>query len=342
MPADDLPTALGAAFSVSAARRAGVSRSRLRRRDVRTTFHGARAVSGASLVPDAAADAGRAYPRSAEATRIHERAAQYAPVMKDGAFFSGVTAAVLWDAPIPARKFRSFDDQPPEIDPDVLEVAVHWPKRAPRTTGIRGRAVRIGLANATRHPVSKLLLASPASTWATLAPVLRHPYDLIAVADHFVHRTRPPHSVPNRRVPLPLSSIAQLAAAMNAGRREGVALLRAALPRVRTGAASRTETWTRLTLVDGGLPEPMLDHDVFDSVRRFLARVDMAYPQWKIAIEYEGAHHNTDERWEADIDRYAQLEAEGWIIIRVTHTMLFVTPDTLVERVRDAIARRTR
>ena len=38
MTADELPAALGAAFSVSAALRAGMSRSRLRHRDVELTF----------------------------------------------------------------------------------------------------------------------------------------------------------------------------------------------------------------------------------------------------------------------------------------------------------------
>ncbi|GAA3768043.1 hypothetical protein GCM10022240_20580 [Microbacterium kribbense] len=284
MPADELPTALGAAFSVRAACSAGVSRSRLRRRSMERTFHGARAVPGAPLVADAAIDARRAYPRIAEAMRIHERAVQYAPVMKEGAFYYGITAAVLWDAPIPTRMFRSVGGQPPEIDPDVLEVAVHWPKRAPRAAAINGRAVRPELTNTIRHPVSQLLVATPASTWATLAPVLRHPYDLIAAADYFVHRARPPHSRPEQPVAVPLASTKQLTTAVNAGRREGIALLRAVLPRVRSGSASRTETWARLTLVDGGLPEPLLDHDAFDAVGRFLARVDMAYPQWKDSV----------------------------------------------------------
>ncbi|WEG09223.1 DUF559 domain-containing protein [Microbacterium horticulturae] len=129
---------------------------------------------------------------------------------------------------------------------------------------------------------------------------------------------------------------------MDAGRRRGIHHLRDALPRVRTGSASRPETWTRLTLIDGGLPEPVLDHDVLDHAERFVARVDQAYPQWKIAIEYEGAHHNTDQQWESDIERYARLEAAGWLVIRVSRTLLFQHPDLLVARVRDAIVRRSR
>lgn len=342
MQPGELPPTLGVAFGVGAARRAGVSRSRLRGRDLERTFYGTRAVAGASLVADEADDAKRAYPRSAQAKRVHERAAQYAPVMSNRAFFTGVTAAVLWDVPLPPWLFQSLGVDGLLWDPDVLEVAVHWPARAPRGIGVSGHAVRPQLVRTVTHPVSRLRVASPASTWATLAPALPHPYDLVAAADHFARVIRPPHSRPRESMPAPLATITQLTAVVAAGRRTGVRRLQTALPRVRTGSASRPETWTRLTLVDAGLPEPVLDHDVFDGLGCFLARVDMAYPEGKIAIEYEGTHHSAGAQWERDIDRYAALDAEGWLVIRVTRAMLFRNPDKLVARVRHAIARRSR
>ncbi|UUT36104.1 endonuclease domain-containing protein [Microbacterium elymi] len=252
---------------------------------------------------------------------------------------------MLWDAPVP-RGLLAADRDPeqprPAFDPDVLEVGVFWPDRAPRGAGIRGHAIRPGLVWTVTHPVSGLRLTSPASTWAMLAGQLPHPYDLVAIADHFVRVQRPPHSRSWEDVPPPSATIDQLAAAVHAGRRRGITELRDALARVRTGAASRTETWTRLTLVDAGLPEPVLDHDVFDSHGRFVARVDMAYPEWKIAIEYDGTHHNDGQQWEHDVDRLARLEDEGWRVIRVTRTLLFAHPATMIARVRAAIAQRTR
>ncbi len=169
---------------------------------------------------------------------------------------------------------------------------------------------------------------------------LPHRYDLVAVADYFCRVARAPGGLSGRAVAPPLATIGQLEAALAAGRRAGAAELRAALGRVRTGASSRTETWTRLTLVDAGLPEPLLDVDVFDDVGRFLACVDMAYPRWRIAVEYEGTHHSSGTQWESDVDRYAGLEAAGWRVIRVTRSILFRTPATLVGRVRGAIADR--
>ncbi|WP_243062356.1 endonuclease domain-containing protein [Humibacter sp. RRB41] len=113
--------------------------------------------------------------------------------------------------------------------------------------------------------------------------------------------------------------------------------LRDALARVRTGSASRTETWTRLTLVDAGLPEPVLDYDVYDEHGMFLGCVDMAYPELRIAIEYDGQQHRTDSRqWMKDIDRIDRLVEEGWRVIRVTSSLLFQHPEELARRVRAA------
>ena len=95
-----------------------------------------------------------------------------------------------------------------------------------------------------------------------------------------------------------------------------------------------------MTLVDDGLPEPLLNFDVFwDGV--WIARVDLAYPELKIAIEYEGAHHQTDPNVFADdIARRELMEAAGWLVIRVIADHLR-QPDRLANRVRRALIERT-
>jgi very-short-patch-repair endonuclease len=98
------------------------------------------------------------------------------------------------------------------------------------------------------------------------------------------------------------------------------------------------ETWLRLTLDDAGLPEPTLDHDVYDD-DRFLGCVDLAYPDMRIAIEYEGDHHRTDAaQWQRDVEKHDDLVRAGWRVIRVTRTALLTTPATVVARVRHALA----
>lgn len=339
MPHPELPSSLGDAFSVVSARAAGVSRSRLRSRDLQPTFYGARARS-----TPRDPESGRTYPLSPHILRVHERARHYAPLLADDAFYSHFTAAVLWEVPLPDRLFGRLGEPvvSPAFDPEIIEVSVVWPHRAPRGSGVRGHAVRPNMAHATVHPISGLRVATPATTWAMLAGRMPHPYDLVAAADHFVRVARSPFHAPAARVDPPLTTIAQLAAALEAGRRRGAAQLREALGRVRTGSHSRTETWTRLSIVDAGLPEPDLDHDVFDDHGMFLGCVDLAYPRWRIAIEYEGTHHSSGAQWESDIDRYARLEDAGWKVIRVTRRMLFRAPGMLHQRVRAAIAERSR
>jgi very-short-patch-repair endonuclease len=93
--------------------------------------------------------------------------------------------------------------------------------------------------------------------------------------------------------------------------------------------------------VDAGLPEPVLDHDVYDGAGVFVGCVDLAYPELRIAIEHEGDHHRLDTRqWNRDIAKHDRLAELGWRVIRVTKSMLFEDPGLLVSRVRSALRAR--
>ncbi|MFG6403983.1 endonuclease domain-containing protein [Microbacterium sp. P04] len=310
----ELPPSVGEVFAVVEARRAGVTASRVRAADLSRPFRGVRRLTSG------------AKPESPEAA-VLAAARAFGACLTGHQFYSHVTSAVIWGFWLPAALVR----------PDVLDTAVFSPRRNPRGAGIRGHEIAPSLATRTIHASSGLPTASPASTWAMLGAVLSHPYDLIAAGDAAVRTPQHPADPP------PLTSIAQLAAASGAGRRVGIGALREALARVRTGSSSRPETWTRLTLADAGLPEPELAWPVYDRDGIFIGRVDLAYPRWKIAIEYEGAQHLLDAgQWRRDIERYERLTAEGWLVIRVTKEELFTTPASLVARVRRAIARATR
>ncbi len=123
------------------------------------------------------------------------------------------------------------------------------------------------------------------------------------------------------------------------GRFRGSATIREALGRAREKVESPKETETRLMIVDHGLPEPVVQHEEYDG-SRLVARVDLAYPQWRIAIEYEGDGHRVDqEQWRRDIRRQRDLEDRGWIVIRLTQADLRFPGDFLA-RIRGAIASR--
>ena len=140
-----------------------------------------------------------------------------------------------------------------------------------------------------------------------------------------------------------MASLATVTAAVVAGRRVGRPALRVALERLRTGSSSRPETWCRLLLVDAGLPEPQLDVDVYDERDgEFIGCVDLAYPELRIAIEYEGDQHRTSPaQWQRDIDKYDRLAAAGWRVVRVGRDQVFGSGQTFVTRVKRALRERT-
>jgi len=310
----------GPAFTTSAGRRAGLSRRDLDSDMFERPFTGLRAMR--------TADSDETDPEASREERrqrmIVRRALQYSVYMAEGEFFSHTTAAVLWSLPLPW------------LETDIIHVSVCAPDRAPRGRGVRGHQLAGHAVALRRHPEHRVALSSPAATWALLGTALRHPYDLVAVADAAlrVDRVAGPHG---SVVAPALASLAQLEAAIPF-KRKGVVALREAVTRARPGVASRPETWMRLTLVDAGLAEPETDVDVYTDAGTFIGCVDLAYPALKIAIEYEGDHHRTDKaQWDRDIEKHDALVRAGWRVIRVTARMLFCEPGRLVALTRGAI-----
>ena len=67
----------------------------------------------------------------------------------------------------------------------------------------------------------------------------------------------------------------------------GVRTGRRRLQEVEPLTESVMETRTRLVLVDGGLPRPVAQFVVYDADGCFVARLDLAYPEVRVAIEYD-------------------------------------------------------
>ncbi|RLK52417.1 DUF559 domain-containing protein [Microbacterium telephonicum] len=320
MTAAELPASLGSVFTVADAAAAGVARSRLRARDLRTPYRGVRITGGHPLF----APAGDPDHEARRAAML-ARAAALRGVMTETQFFTHAAAAVIWGFPLPA--WLLADARP-------LDVGVFAPLRHPRRLGVAGHQVLPGHAHVTRHPVSGVQVTTPASTWVMLGAHLGV-WDLVAAGDFVV------------REPMfggddgSLATIAQLECLAGAGRRVGVKRLREALPLIRTRSASATETRCRLVLTGAGLPEPQLNHELRDPSGMLLAVLDLAYPERRVAVEYEGAHHLLDSvQWSKDITRYEMLAALGWTVIRVTSAQLHGDAAGVVARVRRALAAR--
>lgn len=161
-----LPAEIGQHFSTAQALAAGVTRRRLRAKDLSRPFHGARRGPASE---DEEADEEDISPLSIDRARraaTLELARAYSTVMPAGSFFAGRTAACLHGVP---------------IDPGpVLEVAAFLPGHGPRGRGIRSRKVAPHLATVVE--VDGLPVSSPSSTWAMLGRDLSE-RELIIVGD---------------------------------------------------------------------------------------------------------------------------------------------------------------
>jgi hypothetical protein len=118
----------------------------------------------------------------------------------------------------------------------------------------------------------------------------------------------------------------------------GIVQLRRVVELMDGGAESPQETRTRLLLIAAGFPRPRTQIVVADEDGSFVARVDMGWDEWKVCVEYDGPQHWEDPRQHAaDIDRLAELAAQGWLIIRVSRDLLRIRPRVFLARTRDAM-----
>ena len=100
-------------------------------------------------------------------------------------------------------------------------------------------------------------------------------------------------------------------------RRRGVVQLRRLVALADKLSESPGESWTRLCILDDGLPPPELQHWVCEGTREIF-RLDLAYPKHRVAIEYDGRdYHDSPEQRRRDNERRAWLRARGWTIIVV-------------------------
>jgi very-short-patch-repair endonuclease len=93
---------------------------------------------------------------------------------------------------------------------------------------------------------------------------------------------------------------------------------------------SRPEIRMLRVLRVGGLPAPTQQHWVKFGTDRF--RLDLAYPEAKVAIEYDGWDaHRSRGSFDSDRRRDRILQLAGWVVLRITSQ----TPDAeIVETVR--------
>jgi hypothetical protein len=232
-------------------------------------------------------------------------------LLRPDQFFSHTTAAGLWGAPLPNRVREE------------VHVSTAGSAALMRRPGVTGHRARTDVPRTTGFGTR---LSTPEQSWWECASVLTV-RELVAVGDALVGWA-------------PRTTIDGLAAAIRPGHRH-VRVARAALELVRVGAESPMETWFRLAIVDAGFPEPELNVDVHDAEGVFLGRVDMAWPEQRIAFEYDGDHHRDQDVFRYDHRRDNGFVVSGWLVVHAT-ALDAARPALVFERLRQAFAVRAR
>lgn len=106
------------------------------------------------------------------------------------------------------------------------------------------------------------------------------------------------------------------AAIQQAGRR-GIVAVRDLIPLADARAESPMESAARLAMIDGGLPMPELQYEIVDGNGE-LRRLDFAWPEARVAVEYDGIDWHTEpDALRNDRRRRLALQDVGWTVIAI-------------------------
>jgi len=126
--------------------------------------------------------------------------------------------------------------------------------------------------------------------------------------------------------------------------RTGVGRLRRVLDEGYTAAAIPDSRWNRMVgqlLEDAGLPTPKYEHEVFGPTSAFVARVDLAFPRRRLAIELDSRRwHDNSTSFREDPRRRNRLQLAGWQVLSFTWADYADTPVALIGAVRSALQQR--
>ncbi|WP_130506413.1 hypothetical protein [Microterricola gilva] len=295
----------GAAFRTAATGHHGLTPGRLRSRELDAPFHGVRTLG-------------------IRADNVFDRCLSYEPLLARNHVFCAQTAAALLGLPLP-RSLRA----------DTRLHVGALGGQGPRRAGVIGH--RLPIDTPCADSVGGFTVTDAASTWCQLAAALSRE-ELTAAGDFILSGIRRPGGGRSDA----LAQLEELRAAVSRhGAGRGATALRWALEHVRVGVDSPQETRLRLALVAHGFAEPVIGFPVAVDHGTLTLHPDLAWPDLRLAIEYEGdEHRESKRRFRADIRRREKFEAAGWRVIRVTADDLGEELRAFITRVRAIVAGR--
>ncbi|HEX2704273.1 MAG TPA: hypothetical protein VHM65_00815, partial [Candidatus Lustribacter sp.] len=231
---------------------------------------------------------------------IGARAAGALLIAPPGSLAARHTAAALWGAPVPSwPTIELCIPRPHQMS--SAGVRVSRPATLPQAATFQGIPV-----------------TTPGRTFLDCAESFGL-VDLVVLGDYLVRNNHVAES--------------ELGKATAAWHRRGAELARQAAGLVRAGVDSPMETRLRLLLVLAGFPEPVVNHILRDDAGDWLYRLDLSYPQLRIAIEYDGRHHGeSSAQWVKDVGRREALDNAGWRLMVVLSSDIYQHPARLLAR----------
>ena len=205
------------------------------------------------------------------------------------AAFSGRTAAVLHGA----TELAGVQDR--------IEVSVPTGVRFGPVAGLRIRQVRL-----PRVDVVHIRTRPCTGGLRTALDIARHEPLIEAV---------PALDVLVARAIVGKGELEEAATGLVVGR--GAVRARKAVELVNPLAESQPESRLRVILALSGL-HPVAQYAVRDADGSFVARVDLAFVEQRVAIEYDGAWHAEPGQFVKDRRRLNRLRAAGWTVLHVT------------------------
>ena len=228
-----------------------------------------------------------------------------------GAVVSHVTAAAMWGLQIPMT------------DRDDRRVDLIVPGQGRAESRVDRRIHRLPVADDEIATCRGFPMTSRARTWRDVARVLAPPA-LLAVTDQVLVRC-------------PTAELAEQLTRRPRGR--GSARARQVLPLGDPRSESPMESVVRWLVHAGGLPSPAVQHVVRDAAGRHVARADLAWPEHKVIVEFDGDVHRQRDVFVKDTRRQNRLVAEGWVVLRFTSADVLGRPDEVIEEIRRALGR---
>jgi hypothetical protein len=100
------------------------------------------------------------------------------------------------------------------------------------------------------------------------------------------------------------------------------------------------ESWTRVLLVDAGLPTPDLQLPVWGKDGRLLGILDMGYEKYLVGVEFDGEEfHSRADDLRHDRRRRAGIQAVGWDLVVARKGDVLMKPSPVVVATADALIR---